>query len=326
MDYETLEQDLAAAMARRFADRRRRRRLGRSAGMLTLGALAVAGAATGAARLLGGPAPPHVKADIQAVDRGLPADLRLNPDVTNARSVAETGTSILYAAQLKDGGFCTEIVTAGGRGRGSTCSTAADVAGRPMEITLPSDDTPSSPVTVGGRVNARDATTLELRYGGQGPTDAIPLGEDRFFVFDVPAEHVNLAHTSNLLFTARSAGGAVVASATVPSDWSSKAVPDDSAPLFVSTRSDESDFTKVFGIEGHVSVPGAVALELRYADGQSVKIGVEADGSYTYTVPSERIGSFMRPQSLVALDASNNVVASAPVAAVAYWRGKERGR
>jgi hypothetical protein len=326
MDYETLEEDLAAAMARRIADRRRRRRLGRSAVMLTLGALAVAGVATGAVRLLGGPAPAHVRADIQAVDRGLPADLRLNPDVTNARSVAETETSVLYAARLKDGGFCSEIVTAGERGRGSTCSTAADIAGRPMAITLPSDDTPSSPVTVGGRVNARDATTLELQYGDQGPTDTIPLGDDRFFVFDVPAEHVDLAHSSDLLFTARDARGTVVASATVPSDWGSKAVPDDSVPLFVSTRSDESDFTKVFGIEGHVSAPGAVGLELRYADGQRVRIAVEADGSYAYTVPPERIDSFMRPQTLVALDASNQVVASAPVAAVAYWRGKERGR
>jgi hypothetical protein len=326
MDYETLEKDLAAAMARRIADRRRRKRLGRSTAMLTVGALAVAGVAAGAVRLLGSPAPAHVQADLQAVDRGLPADLRLNPDVTNARSVAETATSVLYAARLQDGGFCSEIVTAGGRGRGSTCSTAADVAGRPMEITLPSDDTPSSPVTVGGRVNARDAMTLELRYGGQGPTDAISLGDDRFFVFDVPAEHVELAHSSDLVLTARNARGAVVARATVPSDWGDKAVPDDVAPLYVSTRSEESDLTKVFGIEGHVSAPGAVALQLRYADGQSVKIDLEQDGTYAYTLPSERIDSFMRPQTLVALDASNNVVVSAPVAAVAYWTGKERGR
>jgi hypothetical protein len=34
----------------------------------------------------------------------------------------------------------------------------------------------------------------------------------------------------------------------------------------------------------------------------------------------------MHSQLLVALDAAGKVLASAPMAAVAYWTGKERGR
>jgi hypothetical protein len=326
MDFNALGDDLGVAVSRRIEVRQGRRRLARLAIALTLGALALAGVATGAARLFGQPAPAHVRTDIGAVDRGLPGDLQLNPDVTNAHEVAASSSSILYEAPLKDGGYCTEIVTADGRRRGSTCSTAADAAGRAIQITLPSDDQPSSPVTVGGRVNAQGATTLELQYGEQGPIDRIGLGDDRFFIFDVPAAHVELAHNSNLLFTARDAAGAAVARGTVPSDWGDPAMPDDSQPLYVSTRSDEGDFTKIFGIEGHVSAPGAVALELRYSDGQSVKIPIESDGSYLYMLPSDRVDSFMRPQTLVALDTANRVIASAPVASVAYWTGKERGR
>ena len=76
--------------------------------------LLVLGAGVGtAAILLGEPAPPEVKKDLGAVDTGFPADLRYNPDVANARSVATTGPSILYYVELKDGGHCTEIATSG---------------------------------------------------------------------------------------------------------------------------------------------------------------------------------------------------------------------
>ena len=110
----------------------------------------------------------------------------------------------------------------------------------------------------------------------------------------------------------------------LPADWDGPAVPDEKAPIYVSTRSDESDFTKVYGLEGHVGAAGAKTLELDYSDGTQVNIPLKADGSYEYTVPSDREGGFMTPQTLVAKDAGGHVVATTTVAAVAYWRGRER--
>src|SRR5437764_8017466 len=74
---------------------RRRIRGGRAlvfaAGLVVL----LAGAAAAGALLFGGPAPEGVKRDLRAVDAGMPADLRYNPDVQNAVSVASTGPSTL---------------------------------------------------------------------------------------------------------------------------------------------------------------------------------------------------------------------------------------
>ena len=292
-------------------------------------AVTIAGAAAGAVRLLGSPAPDKVREEIPgAVRCGLPADLRLNPDVVNAHAVAVTETSTLYAAFLADGGYCTEIVTANERSRGATCSVASDLEQHPLSITVPSDDAAAGtdPVTIGGRVNRRGVATLELRYGPGGPVDQVPLGEDRFFVFDVPGSRRVLARRSALELTARDASGAVIAEGTVPADWAGLAVSDESAPLFVNTRSDAGDLTKVFGIDEHVGAVGAVSLELRYADGGVATIALDEDGSYHYDVPGPKVSGFMTPALLVALDARQQPVATASVAAVAYWRGRERGR
>src|SRR5947207_2407655 len=149
---DALHNDLLAAYGGRLSRRRRRRVIAAAA---SAGALALTGAGLGAAVLFGWPAPQHVKDEIAAVDRGLPADLRLNPDVEHARAVAATGTATLYAASLHDGGSCTEIVTAGERGRGATCATGAEGGSRPLDVVLPFDDQagPDAPVVVGGRVN-----------------------------------------------------------------------------------------------------------------------------------------------------------------------------
>jgi hypothetical protein len=323
---DALLHDLHAAYGRLVERRKRRRRFVRLSAALSVGALLLAGVGLGAAALLGWPAPGHVKNEIAAVDRGLPEDLRLNPDVAHARAVAATGESTLYAADLRDGGHCTEIVTVGDRGRGATCATGSDLSGQAIEVTVPADEGAGNdaPVTVGGRVNTAAAASLEIVYGGSG-MDRIPFGDERFFVFDVPAEHLASAHADGFELIARDAGGSVVARSSVPADWDDAAVPDEVAPLFVSTRSDESDFTKVYGIEGHVSAAGAVTLELEYAAGDRVSIPIEPDGSYDYTVPAERVDDFMRPRTLSARDRSGEIVATAPVAAVAFWRGRERG-
>jgi hypothetical protein len=322
---DALQHDLRTAYSRLLVRRARRRRVAIVSALAATGALLLGAAALGAATLLGWPAPRHVQNDIAAVDRGLPADLRLNPDVEHARAVASTATATLYAASLRDGGSCTEIATAGARGRGATCATAADQARRAIDLVAPFDDGagPDSPVVLGGRINTAVGSSLEAVYP-DGAHQDVALGEDRYFLFEVPAEHRESVHASGLELIARKGDGSVLGRATLPADWDDAAVPDEQAPLYVSTRSDESDFTKVYGLEGHVSVPGAVRLELDYGDGTRATIPIRDDGSYEYAVPPDRIGDFMHPLTLAARDKSGNVVASTTVAAVAYWRGRER--
>jgi hypothetical protein len=324
---DALQLDLQTAYTARLARNRRRRRLARAAAAASAGALVLAGAGLGAAALLGWPAPLHVKNEIAAVDRGLPADLRLNPDVEHAQAVASTETATLYAASLHDGGSCTEIVTAGDRGRGATCTTGAELATRALDVVLPTDegDGSGSPVVIGGRINATTGTSLEALYS-DGSSDEIPLGEDRYFLFEVPAEQRASARASGVELVARDRDGSVVGHTSIPADWDDPAVPDEKAPLYVNTRSDESDFTKVYGLEGHVGAAGAATVELDYGDGSTpVSIPLKPDGSYEYTLAADRTDDFMQPRTLVARDAQGQVVASAPVAAVAYWRARERG-
>jgi hypothetical protein len=324
---DTLHEDLTAAYGRHLERRRAHRRKLRTAAIACVAALVVAGAAFGTATLLGWPAPEHVKREIAAVDRGLPEDLRLNPDVEHASAVASTGSSTLYAAALRDGGRCTELVTTGDRGRGAICATASDQLTRPIDVTLPFDDGAGdeAPVVLAGRLNASEGAELEIAYE-DGGSDAIPLGDDRYFVFEVPVERRRSTHASGFRLTARDDEGSIVATASVPGDWDDEAVPDEAAPLFVSTRSDESDFTKVYGLEGHVGAEGAASLELDYGDGDRVPIAIKPDGSFEYTVPQDRVDDFMEPRTLVARDRAGNTLVSRPVAAVAYWRGRERGR
>jgi hypothetical protein len=323
---DTLHDDLAAAYGRHLERRRTHRRKLRAATIACVAALVVAGTAFGTATLLGWPAPDHVKRELAAVDRGLPQDLRLNPDVEHASAVASTGSSTLYAAALKDGGRCTELVTPDDRGRGATCTTGSEQVARPIDVTVPSDDSggDEGPVILAGRLNAARGAELEIAYEVEG-IDAIPLGEDRYFVFEVPAERRASAHASGFRLIARDDEGSIIATISVPGDWDDEAVPDEAAPLFVSTRSDESDLTKVYGLEGHVSAEGAASLELDYGDGDHVPLAIEPDGSFEYTVPQNRVDDFMEPRQLVARDRAGTVIVSRPVAAVAYWRGRERG-
>src|SRR5262245_16103497 len=87
---------------------RRRRTVWIGATVVGVSALASVAAATG---LLGGPAPEPIRADLASVDQGLPEDLRANPDVENAMAVAATANAVLYAADVKGGGYCYEIAT-----------------------------------------------------------------------------------------------------------------------------------------------------------------------------------------------------------------------
>jgi hypothetical protein len=321
MTVTTLQHDLESAYRSLLGRRQRRRRLTRLGSLGGGLGLLLAGAALGASAVFGWPAPAHVQQEIAAVDTGMPADLRLNPDAAHARAVAAIGTTTLYAADLRGGGSCTELVTAGDRGRGARCTTGAELSSRPIDLTVPSDANaaPDTPIAFGGRINAANGTRLEATYA-DGSTDSISLGEERYFVFEVPAQRLATVHASGLELVAHGADGAIVARVSLPADWDDPAVPDEIASIYVNTRSDSSDFTKVYGLEGHVGAAGATSLEIEYDDGASVSIPIQADGSYKYVVPVERTDDFMHPQTLTARNANGDVIATASVAAVAYWR------
>ena len=296
----------------------------RVAGLAAALLLVGGGIAGAAAVLLGRPAPQGVKEDLRGLDAGLPADIRLNPDVANARSVAATPTTTLYYAELRNGGYCTEIVTTSGP-RGANCITSTQISNVPIEVSVPTSDPQSSstPVSIGGRVNVDGAVTLSIVYA-DGSEDPISFGEDHFYVFDVPGSRLATVHAVGFELIGRDASGSVVARGSVPADFD-QVESDDHQPIFVSTISDGSDLTKVLGVEGTVNVDGAVSLELVYPDGSRVDLPLRSDGSYRFDLPADRVGDLYHvPGQLIARDASGKVVARARVAAVAYWRAHER--
>jgi hypothetical protein len=301
-----------------------RQRVGsRAVRVVAIAAALVLAAALGAVagELVGAPAPTSVKRDLAGVDQGMPADLRLNPDVESAVLAASSQNARLYYAALDGGGYCFEIVTATEGGRGAVCTPAADVRAQPIEITMPFTDpvTQRSPIEVGGRVNVA-AASFEARFA-DGLTAPIELSANGFYLYEVPRAQVESAHIDGFDLIAYDAAGASLATATAPpTDFSDPGAMDRAMPIFVSTISTHEDFTKVIGIEGSVNVDGARRLELRYPDGSTVRIPIRPDGSYHYDLPIGRVDDLASlPGELIAYDAHGKEIARAPVASVAYW-------
>lgn len=288
-------------------------------------ALLITGAGVAAAaQLLGGPAPSQVKEDLANIDQGMPSDLRYNPNVQDARLVAQADGAGLYYARLADGGYCSEIVTPTSGPAGAICVAGGSLDQEPtIHVTVPFDDplTTSSPFIVGGRVSVSGATSLEATFA-DGSTQSVTLGDEGFFVFAVAADHLVEAHQRGVKLVATDVAGTEIASADVPpTDFSNPAKQDARQPIFVSTISTQNDLTKVLGVEGSVNIHGAASLELRYPDGTTVEIPLAADRHYHYDLPEQRTGDlFDTPGWLIALDASGVELARTPVAAVAYWR------
>jgi hypothetical protein len=323
---EEILDDLMPAARRLAAGRRARLRTLRIAAVAacTVG-LAASGAAAGF-ELLGSPAPPAVKRDLLGVDRGMPRDLRLNPDVENAHAVAATDDSVVYFAKLAGGGYCAELVTRADGPRGAVCSTDPGGDGSGMSVTVPYTDPvrPDSPVTVSGRVSHRAASSVELVYP-DGGTDSVELGENRFYVADVPARHLAAIHAEGLMLVARDREGGPVAHAVVPSDAITPPTeaerPHD--PIELDTVSTERDLTMVLRVRGHVYVDGVARVTLRYPDGETVRVALTGR-RFDYAVPPARRRDFMAPGTVTALNREGHVVAERPVAAVAYWHSRSR--
>jgi hypothetical protein len=318
---EAILADLMPAARRLAAGRRARRRAARIAAACAA-TLALGGtAAVAGFDILGSPAPPAVRRDLLDVDRGMPRDLRLNPDVDHARAAAATDDSVVYYARLAGGGYCAELVTRGTPPRGAVCSTDAGTGGRGMSVTVPFTDpvTDHSPVTVSGRVSKPGAARVEMVFP-DGGTNSAEVGDAGFYVADVPDGHLAAVHRHGLLLVARDADGDRLAEAVIPSDAvtppSEAERPHD--PIELDTVSTESDLTLVLRVRGRLYVTGVDHMSLRYPDGHAVRIEPRGD-RFDYPIPKPRRDDLMTPGTITAYDARGSVLAERPVAAVAYW-------
>ena len=180
-----------------------------------------------------------------------------------------------------------------------------------------------SPVTVSGRVQLADAVSLELRYP-DGATDRVRLGLGRFYVYDVPAEHLASVHAHGLLLVARDAAGHELASAVVPSDGVTPTKPSAGTrdPLEAVTSVDDGDLASVLAVSGRAP-DGAATVELTPADGPTMRTTVRK-GAFRLTLDSARRGALRRPATLTARAADGRAIARRVVAAPSFWIGRER--
>jgi hypothetical protein len=300
-------------------DRPRRHRARWLAGgaVVVTGALATAAAASG---VLGGPAPDPIRAHLAALDEGMPNDLRLNPDVEHAMAVASTQSGVLYAADLKGGGYCIEIATEGDRPRGAACVTAAQLADRAIEVTAPIPSGPTAALLVGGRINDERVERLVVRYS-DGTSDDVVLGLARYWLVEVPDGVRAVALTDGVQIAGVGADGLDVSTLAVPplhDDDPDGTAFDRTQPVFVSTISTGDDLTLVLGVEGFVNAAGATTLELDYPDGTTADVALAPDGSYRFMIPPDRQSDFASSSGkLVARDASGQIVASVSFSSVA---------
>jgi hypothetical protein len=325
--YEDLRATLRDGMARFIAEQHARRRRRRTLAIVC-GALAcLSGLALAASTFVGSPAPTSVRDDIAAVDAGMPDALRLDPDVRNARSVASTGASTLWLADLAGGGRCVELTTTYYRDvRAPGCTTGAELEPSAITATLPNDDHagPSAPVVIAGHVEPASAASLSLLVSG-GRTIPVPFGARHFYVIDLTGADAADIRAHGAALRAEDAAGKEVARVTVPADWDAGAADEaQQATIDITTRSDSGDFTKVLGIDGVLRDPRPASLELVYDAAHTVEITLSPDGAFHYDVPQDRQGDFMTPRHLLGRDAQGRVVVDRSVAAVAFWR-KERG-
>jgi hypothetical protein len=299
-------------LGRRPGRRRGRRAIGFGLALAVVGT----GGAVAARALLGDPAPPSVQASIAAVDEGMPADLRLQPDVANARSVARDGDAVLYAADLPDGGTCTELAVAG-RPAGAICVRGGAAA--PIEASIPGtpEDT-STPVVVGGRVNVAADRAIAVVDGSQRfPVVLEPGG---YYVLSL--DSVASAAARRGLSLEALQGDAVVASVDLTDAFTVERPL--AEPLTLELISGDGDLTRVVSVYGTVTVPGAAAVRLLFPDGTAAEVAVGPDGRYELMLPVDRQADLAdRPGRVVALDAAGHELASRAVAAVSWWRSHE---
>lgn len=275
---------------------RPRRRAAKVAGGI-VAAITVVGGVAAASGLLGGSPPPDVQQDLANVDDGMPADLRYNPDVAGARRVASSPRASLYLATLRDGGL------------------------------LPRDRDRRSPSL--GRDVHDPGTGFDAAARCHGAAAGVVRCAPRPRRARQRRPRLGTAHPLRRRLVGLDREGSTIASLAVPpldDDDPTGTAHDDDQPMVVSTTSDDRDLTLVLGIEGRVNVSGVARLQLRYPDGTGEDIPMHADGTYDVDIATDSRSAFARqPGILRALDASGRVVATTPVASVAWWRAHTDG-
>lgn len=317
-----LGDELEIAAQHLVTARKRRERTMRVAALAALSTLVLAGGAIAAERIFGDPAPEAVKNDIAAVDDGLPAEIRLNPHVTEAYSVAESETAVLYYAALDDGGYCTQLVI-NGKEHAAQCITAAQASSLPIAVTISTPDpgTTTDALTIAGRVNADVADHLAVAIGGD--VHEVAMGDDEFFAFDLSASDVIAARASGFSIKALNAAGEQVAETDLSNIFAE--APPSTEPIEVTYRSNERDLSLLLGLDGHATDPKITSLELRYPDGEIQEISLAPNREFHLGFSNARIDDFADAVGvLIGRDASGKVVAKRPVASVAYFRAAER--
>lgn len=289
--------------------------------VVLLGSAMTAGVAA-AAGLLGDPAPDPIKVHLAELDRGLPADLRYQPDLDRARAVAASASATLYLAELADGGYCIEVATQRSRPRGASCVPASGLSGLPLDVTAPIPGSDAAPLIAGGRANADLISSIEVHYA-DGVTTPVEFGLDRAWLFEVPAAERQSALADGLVVAGLDSGGATVAAVTVPplrDDDPLGTAHDADQPLVLTTISDDDDLTRVIGIEGQFHLAGPVSLQVRFPDGSHLAVPVAANGTFRLRLPADRQDDFATDAgSLVALR-NGKTLASMPIYSVAASR------
>src|SRR3954451_13199146 len=328
-----LHSDAAAAMLARIVTTpatdtppRPRPRHRRNLRVISSLAVVVAGgtATAYATGILGGPAPERVQQHLAGLDSGMPADLRYNADVDNARAVATSPHGTLYLADTAGGGYCIEVASDVDRPRGASCITAAELSQRPLDVIAPIPDFDSSPLLVAGRANDERITALRATFTDGSSVD-ITLGLDRAWLLEIATAQHDTALRDGLRVVGVDDNGQTVVSRTVPAlhdDDPLGTAHDNEQPIVVMTTSDGDDLTRVLAISGRVNVAGVDRFELRWPDGRTTVIPLTGTGRYRLDVPATGQDDLCpQPGALVAIR-DGHVVASTPVASVAYWRGR----
>lgn len=259
-----LGDELVIAAQHLVTARKRRKRAIRTGALVAVSTLVLAGGAIAAERIFGVSAPEAVKKSISAIDDGLPAEIRLNPHVTEAYSVAESEAAVLYYAALDDGGYCTQLVI-NGKEHAAQCITAAQASSLPVAVTISTPDpgTTTDALTIAGRVNADAADHLAVTFGGE--VHRVAMGDDGFFAFDLTSSDVIAARASEFFISGLDASGKPVAETDL-SDVFAEAPPTQET-IEVTYRSYERDLSLLLGVDGQVTDPKIASLELRYPDG-----------------------------------------------------------
>lgn len=304
----------------RPAPRRPRRVMVTAAGVAVVG-FGAAGVA-GATGLFSEPAPEPVKEYLAEVDRGMPDALRYDPDVDGARAVATAAGSVIYLADLADGGYCIEVATKQSHPGGASCVTAADLESRPIDVLAPLPAGDDALLLIGGRANSLDIAAIRARFA-DGAASTIPFGLERVWLFEVPTDERASVLDEGLVLEGVSSTGRVTATQQVPplrDDDPLGTKYDATQPLVLETTSQGSDLTRVLAIKGRVNVPGSPTLEVRYPDGTSTRIPVGPAGRYEFRLPASRQDDFARDAGALVAIRDGAVVASTPIHSVAYGR------